>query len=122
MSESSYPGGKTTIAPEVLLTIARLSAISVPGVSRLSPIGAQKVNRLFKRGELSEGVEIDLIDDVVYADLYVVLEHAVNVREVSRNIQREGALAISEMVGMPVGRVNIHIEDIHYPETTAPGG
>ena len=73
------------------------------------------MNRLFKRGELSEGVEIDLIDDVVYADLYVVLEHAVNVREVSRNIQREVARAISEMVGMPVGRVNIHIEDIDYP-------
>jgi uncharacterized alkaline shock family protein YloU len=36
-------------------------------------------------------------------------------REVSHNIQYEVARAISEMVGMPVGRVNIHIEDIDYP-------
>ena len=41
--------GKTTVSPEVLITIARLSALSVPGVSRLAPISGG-VNRFFKRG------------------------------------------------------------------------
>ena len=54
-------------------------------------------------------------DNRVYADIYVFLKNNVNVREVSRNIQREIARAISEMVGMEVGRVNLHIEDIEYP-------
>jgi uncharacterized alkaline shock family protein YloU len=58
---------------------------------------------------------IEVEDDVVHADIYVILNHDVNVRDVSHNIQHEVSRAVSEMVGMTVGRVNIHIEDIDYP-------
>lgn len=106
--------GKTTIAPDVLHTIARLTALNVDGVSRMSAIPAGKGKRLFKRGA-SEGVVIDVQDGVVFADLYLILKNGFNIREVSRQIQREVARAISEMVGMQVGRVNIHVEDIEFP-------
>lgn len=106
--------GKTTIAPEVLLTIARLTTLSVPEVSRMSAVPGG-VNRLFQRGA-SEGVCIDVNDDIVSVDLYLVLKNDVNMREVSRTVQQKVCRAISEMVGMQVGRVNVHIEDIDYPE------
>jgi len=109
------PEGKTTIAPEVLLTIARLSTKNIPGVSRLSPVPSAALKRLIKRGHATEGVTIEIEDNVVYTDIFVVLTSEVNVRIVSCNIQKEVARAISEMVGMQVGRVNIHIEDIDYP-------
>jgi len=109
----TYPG-KTTIAPEVLLTIAQLTTLNVNGVSRLSHVQIP-VNQLLKRTQKREGVLIEVVDDVVYADIYVVLKNDVNVRDVSHNIQHEVSRAISEMVGMSVGRVNIHIEDIDYP-------
>ncbi|MBN1148847.1 MAG: Asp23/Gls24 family envelope stress response protein [Anaerolineales bacterium] len=107
--------GKTTIAPEVLLNIARLTALEVQGVSRMSNVPGG-VNRLFKRGA-GEGVRIEIREDTVYADLYVVLAEDVNIRDVSRQVQRSVARAITEMVGMNVGRVNVHIEDIDYPAT-----
>lgn len=109
----SITSGKTTIAPDVLLTIARLTTLDVVGVSRMSAVPGG-VNRFFKRG-LGEGVRIDIKDDVVNADLYVVLKNDVNIRDVSRKVQHKVARAISEMVGMQVGRVNVHIEDIDYP-------
>jgi uncharacterized alkaline shock family protein YloU len=106
--------GKTTIAPEVLLTIARLTTLNVPGVSRMSAVPGG-VNRFFQRG-LGEGVRIQIKEDnVVYADLYVILQNDVNIRDVSREIQHTVARSISEMVGMQVGRVNVHVEDIDYP-------
>ena len=105
--------GKTTIAPEVLLTIARLSALSVEGVNRLDNVPGG-VNRLFNRGSSNEGVRINVEKNTVYVDLFVILEKDVNVREVSRNIQAQVTRAISEMVGMDVSRVNIHVEDIKY--------
>jgi len=107
------PQGKTTIAPEVLLNIARLTTLDVQGVSRMSNTPG-RVNRLLRRGS-SEGVCIDINEDVVTADLHVILEKDFNIRDVSRQIQRSVARAISEMVGMRVGRVNVHIEDIDYP-------
>jgi uncharacterized alkaline shock family protein YloU len=107
------PPGKTTIAPDVLLTIARLSTLEIQGVSRMAPVPGG-VSWIPKRSQAG-GVRIEIEDDRVYADIYVILENDLNVREVSRNIQREVARAITEMVGMEVGRVNIHIENIQYP-------
>lgn len=108
--------GKTTIAPDVLHTIARLTTLNIDGVSRmcLSPSG---VKRYFTRG-FHEGVRIQLENDIVYADLYVVLKCNTNVREVSHAIQQQVERSFSDSVGMQVGRVNIHIEDIDYPERT----
>jgi uncharacterized alkaline shock family protein YloU len=51
--------------------------------------------------------------------LHLVLQQDVNIREVSRNVQQNVARAIQEMVGMDVGYVNIHIEDIDYEDSEA---
>jgi uncharacterized alkaline shock family protein YloU len=104
--------GSTTVAPDVLLKITQLTTLDVPGVSGMSntPGG---VNRLFKSGQ-GEGVQIDIRNDVVYMDLYLILEKDRNIRDVSREVQRSVARAISDMVGLPVGRINIHVEDIDY--------
>ena len=109
--------GKTTVSPEVLTTIARLSALGVPGVSRLAPIPGG-VNRLFKRGA-GEGVRIETEENVVFIDLHLILKQDVNIREVSRNVQQNVSRAVEDMVGMDVGHVNIHIEDIDYEDNEA---
>jgi uncharacterized alkaline shock family protein YloU len=107
--------GKTTVAPEVLLTIARMATLDVEGVSRMAPVSSG-VNRLFKRSS-GDGVRITVEDNFVYADLYVVMDQDVNIREVSRNVQQQVARAIQEMVTMDIGHINIHIEDIDYSVT-----
>jgi uncharacterized alkaline shock family protein YloU len=108
------PAGKTTLSPEVLVTIAKMSALSVPGVSRLSAT-PDRFDRFFKRGA-NEGVELKVEDGLVYLDLFLVLKPDVNVREVGRNVQHNTARAIEEMIGMDIGHVNIHIEDVDYTE------
>jgi uncharacterized alkaline shock family protein YloU len=116
MSNAERPPGKTTVSPDVLISISKLSALGVPGVSRMAPISGG-VNRLFRKGA-NEGVRIEIEEDIVYADIYLVLKEDVNIREVSRNVQRQVTRAIQEMVGMDVGRVDIHIEDIDYEESS----
>ncbi|MCA1899960.1 MAG: Asp23/Gls24 family envelope stress response protein, partial [Chloroflexi bacterium] len=107
----------TTVSPDVLITIARLATLDTPGVSRLAPVPGG-VNRLFKRG-VGEGVQIETEDNTVYMDLFVVLREGVNIREASRNIQQNVARAMQEMVGMEIGCVNVHIEDIEYSDSEA---
>jgi uncharacterized alkaline shock family protein YloU len=106
----SYSQGKTTVSPDVLVTIARLSALSVPGVSRMAQVPGG-VNRLFKRG-IGDGVRMEVQDNVAVANLYLILKPHVNIREVSRNVQQQVARAIQEMVGMEIGGIEIHVEDI----------
>lgn len=104
--------GKTTVSPEVLTAIASLAALEVPGVSRLAPVSGG-VNRLFRRGA-SDGVRIEAKDNTVYVDLFLILKDGVNIREVGRNVQANVARSVQEMVGMEVGEVNVHIEDIDF--------
>jgi len=107
--------GKTTVSPDVLVTIARLATLSVPGVSGMAPVSGG-VNRLFRRGQ--DGVRIETDENTVYADVYLIVKQDVNIREVSRNVQKQVARALSEMVGMDIGFVNIHIDDIDYEEAS----
>lgn len=116
MNTTPVTPGKTTIDIDVLLTIARLTALSVPGVSRMSRVPSKRVRSLFLKKHVDQGVFIDVEDDVVNTDLYVIVKNDVNIREVGRNIQTAVARAITEMIGMQVGQINIHVEDIDYPE------
>jgi uncharacterized alkaline shock family protein YloU len=104
--------GKTTISPEVLVSIAKLTSLDVTGVSHLTaPLG--NIGH-FIRASASDGVKIVVEEETVYIDLFVVLKRDINIREVSHTIQSRVTRAIQEMVGMEVGRVNIHVEDIDY--------
>lgn len=112
MTETYQPTGKTTLSPDVLLTIARMAALDVEGVSRLAPIPGG-FDRLFRRGA-DEGIRLKVEDGLVYLDLFIHLKPEVNAREVSRNVQFQIARAMQEMVGLEIGHINIHIEDIDY--------
>jgi len=115
MSEEISSQGKTTIAADVIETIARLTAVNVPGISRMSRIPTPRYKAPFRRGQIDQGVIVQVEDDTVSADLYVVVNKDVKIREVSQNVQEKVARALSEMIGMRVGRINVHVEDIDYP-------
>nr|HID12787.1 Asp23/Gls24 family envelope stress response protein [Anaerolineae bacterium] len=105
--------GKITIAPEVLETVARLTALAVPGVARLtSPPGVRRLLR-------HDGAEIEVIGNSVRVKLYVVTEPDANMLSTGRQIQAEVTRAIQDMVGMEVQSVDVHIEDVAYPSEGA---
>jgi uncharacterized alkaline shock family protein YloU len=104
--------GKTTVSTDVLHKIARLTTLSVKGVSRMASIRGELENLLGK--EESKGVNVRVKDGVVFVDIYVILNSDMNVRDISREIQSRVSRAISEMIGMEIGGVTIHIMDIDF--------
>ncbi len=99
--------GVVRIAPNVLSTIAKLTALSVPGVVRLASVPG-----LLRRRLGGEGVRVDVSEDAVSVDLYLVVEQGKNMLALSREVQSQVTRAINDMVGMPVKEVNIHILDV----------
>jgi uncharacterized alkaline shock family protein YloU len=107
--------GRVTIAPGVLVTIARLATQSTRGVAQMCHhIGPGNLDRLLGRVAGGGGVQIAILDDAVRVDLYVIVEPDVNMRNVSQKIQEAVTRAIQDMVGMKVSAVNIHIQDVAY--------
>ncbi|MBX3049406.1 MAG: Asp23/Gls24 family envelope stress response protein [Anaerolineales bacterium] len=99
----------TTVAPDVLQSIARLTALDVPGVYAMLAHGVGRRS--------DQGVHVKIDGNHVEMDLFLVLESGVNLRQVGHEVQAAVTRAIDEMVGMQPGRINIHIEDIYYPNS-----
>jgi uncharacterized alkaline shock family protein YloU len=110
--EDTRAPGVTTIAPNVLVRIAQLTALTISGVAGMASVPGG-VNRLFRKGS-GEGVRIEVENSTVAADLYLRMAQGVDVRAVSREVQQEVARAFEDMVGMAVQRVDVHIEEISF--------
>nr|MBI2903748.1 Asp23/Gls24 family envelope stress response protein [Chloroflexota bacterium] len=116
MDETEAPphNGKIVIAPDVLITIAKLATLSVPGVVRMAPVPGG-LDRYFKRGA-ADGVQMLLRDNALSAELYIVVQGDMNLHVVSEAVQAEVVRALTEMVGMETRGINVHIEDVTYDE------
>ena len=104
--------GRVTIAHGVLITIARLTTENVPGVVRMISSGVQG---WLRRGG-DEGVLLQVENECVRFDLFVVADAQANLREVGQRVQTEVARAVRDMVGMSPEAINVHIQDVAYPE------
>lgn len=101
--------GVVSISPGVLATIVSLTAQAVPGVARL---GTSGVGRIFGRDDPASGVRVQVKDEAVWADVYLVVDAGRNMYEVGTQVQREVTKAVMKMVGMPVQEVNIFVQDV----------
>lgn len=105
--------GRIEVAPEVLATIAHYAALRVEGVSKMTAVPADAA-RLFRRATRHNGVMLNLVDNKVTFDIYVIMDPHVNIMETSRRLQTAVAEAIDTMVGIPLQAVNVHVEDVVY--------
>lgn len=113
MSSELRSPGLTTVAPDVLLSIARLTALKIEGVQSMAKAPIWGRDR-----HAADGVVVQIDGDLVSLDLYLVLNKDTNLRQVARDVQDQVARSIAEMVGMQPGSINVHIEDIYFPDLT----
>jgi uncharacterized alkaline shock family protein YloU len=107
--------GTVRIAQGVLVTIVNATAQGVPGVLRMGDAtrndSGSGLGRIFHRDENS-GVRVEVRDEKVLADLYLVVSKDANMLEVGKQVQRDVSEAIRKMLGMPVEQVNVYIQNV----------
>jgi uncharacterized alkaline shock family protein YloU len=117
MSDQEPPAGKTTVSPGVLMDIARMAALDVPGVKGVGRIASYR-DRLLRSGGAG-GVRMSIQDKMISGDIHVVVKAGFNIREVCRDVQQQVARAIQEMAGMHVTGIDVHVEGIEFEGTEA---
>jgi uncharacterized alkaline shock family protein YloU len=103
--------GVVRVARQVLITIVVNAASQIPGFVRMAQ-GNNQRSRLLGREIPKGGVALTIKDNIVSADLYIVVASGINIVEAGSAIQQEVASAIEEMVGMQVREVNVYIQDV----------
>lgn len=113
--------GSIVIAPEVLTTVVRLVTLETPGVVGLSSSLPGRVSRVLRGNRSSRGIDVQVEDGAVTVDVYIVAERNTVLLTLGQTLQREISRAISDVVGMPVHAVNVHIDDVGDPFTGESG-
>ncbi len=104
--------GAVRIAPDVLATIAALTAQAVAGVVRLEGGLAGEVGKLIGRTRAPHGVKVTVVGNEVWVELHIVCKPDASMYHVGREVQNSVAEALETMVGMPVHAVDVYIEDV----------
>jgi uncharacterized alkaline shock family protein YloU len=105
--------GTVTLGDDVVAEVVGLTVLECYGVVGMaSKRLVHGVAKLLGRDALTSGVEVSRAGDGVDVDLYVVMEHGLNLAEVAENLRARVAYQVERLCGLRVGQVSIHIQGV----------
>jgi len=113
MDTSPQLVGRVTIAPKVLTTIVRQTALGVDGVQSLAS-RPPKRSRIPGRRAIDSGIEVIVSNGQVHVVLHINADPGANMFRLAETLQREVASAIERIVGMEVIGVDVRIDNVSY--------
>ena len=116
--EIAQSGGKkigtVRIAPDILTTVVEQTVRGIGGVVRtVAPTTPSAFERLFNRTySHTPGVQVAVDEGKVNVELYIVATRSATLRDLGETVRTEVSRALRLIVGMPVGHINVHIQDV----------
>ena len=104
--------GVTRVANDVVAWIAALTALRVDGVHAMYRPGGQSLERILRRRVAHRGARVELRDDGLLIDLWIVMVAGANVAAVGAQVQRGVGDAIRRMLGLPLAAVNVFVSEV----------
>lgn len=115
MSETVKNGmseDKIRIADEVIATIAGIAAAEVENLASMSGGFVDGIAGMLGRKNLGKGIRVEIRENDVSIDMYIVIQYGCKIHEVARDIQVKVRDAVEMMTGLQVAQINIHIVGI----------
>ena len=105
--------GLITISEDVLLKVAGYAALECYGIVAMSSKRAKDgLVEWLGRENLSKGVQLRLVDDMLDVDLFIIVEYGISIAEVCKTIVQTVRYKLESMTGVKVRSVNISVEGI----------
>lgn len=104
--------GKVEIAPEVIEIITGIAVSEVEGISTMRGSLASDVVERFGKKSHSKGVKVELTEQGVFIDLYVILNYGVSIPKTAQNIQTNVKQTLKNMTALEIQEVNVHVVGI----------
>ena len=106
--------GNIKISVEVVAKIASIAASEIEGVSGMYRSFVGEFAQKFSKKNASQGVRVEIVDEMTNIDLYLIVEYGVKIPELAWNVQESVRSRVEDMTGLSVAAVNIHIEGIQF--------
>ena len=105
--------GTIYIAEDVMLKVVGYAALECYGIVAMS--GQKATDGIVEwlgRENLSKGVQLKLVDDMLDVDLFIIVEYGISIAEVCKTIVDTVRYKLESMTGVKVRRVNISVEGV----------
>ncbi len=113
--------GTITFANEVLEIIVGVAACDIPGVAGMSGGLKDGIVEMLGKKNFTKGIKVTRDENnVVSAEIQIIVEYGVKVPEVCENIQNSVAKALETMTGLAVGPINIFVQGVRFKEAEKP--
>src|SRR5699024_5353678 len=90
-----------------------IAASEVDGLSSMRGNFATGVVERFGKKSHSKGVKVELTDNGILIDLFVVLNFGVSIPKVAQQLQDNIRQTIKNMTALEIAEINIHVVGIH---------
>ena len=105
--------GVVTVDDDVVVRVAGYAALDCYGiVGMASKRSTDGIVQLMGRENLGRGVRVRPNGDKVDIDLFIIVEYGISISAVAASIIETVKYKVERLAGIPVGRVNICVEDI----------
>lgn len=105
--------GTIYISEDVMLKVVGYAVLECYGIVAMSSKRAKDgIVEWLGRENLSKGVQLRMVDDMIDVDLYIVVEYGISVSVVCRTIVEVVKYKLESMTGVKVRKVNISVEGI----------
>ncbi len=105
--------GTIYITEDVMLKVVGYAALECYGIVAMSSKRAKDgLVEWLGRENLSKGVQLRMVDDMLDVDLFIIVEYGISVAEVCKTIVETVKYKLEIMTGVTVRRVNISVEGI----------
>ncbi|WP_101844248.1 Asp23/Gls24 family envelope stress response protein [Halobacillus sp. Marseille-P3879] len=101
--------GNVEIAPEVIEVIAGIAVSEVSGVAAMrGNFATGVVERLGKKSH-GKGVKVELDEEGILIDAYVVMDYGISIPETAQQIQDNTRQALKNMTALEIKEINVHV-------------
>ena len=105
--------GTIYITEDVMLKVVGYAALECYGIVAMSSKRAKDgLVEWLGRENLSKGVQLKLVDDMLDVDLFIIVEYGISIAEVCKTIVETVRYKLESMTGVKVRRVNISVEGV----------
>lgn len=112
--------GNIKISVDVVSTIAGIATAELEGVAGMySSFAGGIAEKLGAKKNPAKGVKVEMTEETVLIDLYIVVEYGVRIPELAWEIQENVKNNVETMTGLSVEKVNIHIEGVSFAKESA---
>ncbi|MEV8291062.1 Asp23/Gls24 family envelope stress response protein [Streptomyces niveus] len=113
------PRGTTTIADNVVATIAGIAVRETDGIYALGGSASRALgsvrDKVAKSTDLSRGVQVEVGEVQAAVDVDVIVEYGEPIADDAKEIRTRVTDAVGRMTGLEVVEININVLDVHLP-------